>query len=521
MKRMAVPLSVVVLVAICFVGAVGADDRPMADAGLDQEVSVNTTVHLDATGSTHDSGEIDAYEWRIETPDGEQLSPECSNCARTVFTPTDPGRYDVELTAVSDDGETSTDVMFVYVDDAGPSVELSGETSPRPGEENDYVADVEATGGELEEIGWAVEDELVVTEPLDGRSDEAELSLSFPGESTYRLQVVVVDEDGRTAYDELLVRPSDDEPGTTDWDDVDTSVPDPDCSDPDYMADNLDECVGIEPETPTETPTTTQTPEPEMGQPHDILFNSDGYGSNALAGAMEADSSYLGTIADETGLDGGANDPTEQSTVDQLYDDTIGELSRTLFGQDRETVSCEAIVGEVDGCHATVQELEDEGTTTNVDSPTVGGAYSTYGIQDAERTAGLDPTDPDNFNEGDTLNVTIVVQEEEDGLVHEAVDAAGNATDAASDRVQDLIGGDDSEDEADESTPEPDTTESDTTEPDDSNTPSSSTGTNTRSGSNSGLTDGSDNDPFSNISVGSDDGSADDDPSMVRGGLTR
>lgn len=509
MKNAAIPLVVVVVATLCFVGTASADELPMADAGLDQEVSVDTTVHLDATGSTHDDGSIEAYEWRIETPGGQQIDPECATCTRTTFVPTVPGRYDVELTVEDDTGATNTDVMYVYVSDAGPDVELSGVTAPETETEYNYVATATADGADLEEIGWAVEDELVLTRSLDGRADETELSLAFPHASTYRIQVVVTDEEGRTAYDDLFVRPSEDDPSSSGWEDVDTETPEPDCSDPDYAAANPDECLEPETETPTETP------EPELGQAHDVLFESDGYGFIQLAGSMTADSSYMGEIRQETGLDGGAYDPNRQSMSEQVYDSTIGEASRILFGQEQETVSCEMTVGEFSGsCPQRVYELENEGRTTNINSPTESGGYSTYGIQNAERTAGVDPTDHENFNEGDTINVTVVIQEEEDGLVDIAVETADSLGDSASGVVGNIVGGDDGE---------PDEPERSTTEEPDSTPSTGSPSAGISPGT--GLTNGSGDDPYDGGSTDSDSTSEVDEqpngPTGVGGGLTQ
>ena len=112
-------------------GVAAADSGPLADAGLDQEVESGTTVHLDVNGSSHPDGSIEDYEWSIETPDGRQIRPTCRDCARTEFTPTDPGRYDVTVTVTDGDGRTDSDTLFIYVEEAGPTVDLNGETEPR------------------------------------------------------------------------------------------------------------------------------------------------------------------------------------------------------------------------------------------------------------------------------------------------------------------------------------------------------------------------------------------------------
>ncbi|MFT4885243.1 MAG: hypothetical protein ACI8U4_002765, partial [Natronomonas sp.] len=110
---------VICLVAVGLIAASGAataGSGPMADAGLDQTVSVNTTVQLDATGSTHPNGEIESYEWRIETPDGRMIRPECRQCARTAFRPDTVGRYAVTVTVSDSEGETASDTLYVDVE---------------------------------------------------------------------------------------------------------------------------------------------------------------------------------------------------------------------------------------------------------------------------------------------------------------------------------------------------------------------------------------------------------------------
>lgn len=121
--------------------AVPADNEsPLADAGLDQQAERGENVHLDATGSRDPDGEISAFEWRIETPDGEVVRPACADCARTRFSVDQVGRYAVTVTVTDDDGATSTDTLFVDVEatdggqagaelDEGPSEVTAGTTS--------------------------------------------------------------------------------------------------------------------------------------------------------------------------------------------------------------------------------------------------------------------------------------------------------------------------------------------------------------------------------------------------------
>jgi hypothetical protein len=449
MKRLVLLLAV--SLAFCgIVGTAAAADGPMADGGLDQTVTVDTTVQLDATGSTYPSGDIEAYRWEIDTPSGRQITPDCADCSRTSFVPTTPGRYEVNLTVIGDDGARSADTLYVYVNDAGPSVSVTGATTPEATNPTEYVATAESPDAELEEIAWAVDDEIVATRSLDGTAATDDLRIAFPGAGPYRVQVVVVDTNGRTAYDDIVVRPGRESTPDTEWDDIDPGPSSPDCSDPEYLASNSDTCLSSEPPSggpPTPTPaaptTDSETPEPTPQPPKDeeIFYDTDGYASTLRVGSRIADSSYLGSTADAVGLDGGENAPWKQDLGEQIYEDTVGAASTFVFGQEQKTVTCETTGGEWNACDEKIRQLEHEGGTTNTYSPSEGGAYHQYGLENAERIAGPDPT---NLKEGQDANVTVVVQEGKDNIVERGIDVAK----AVGDVGQSSTSGDESSDDA-------------------------------------------------------------------------
>ena len=177
MKRYALLVAALAL-AGGIAGVAAADAGPLADAGLDQEVESETTVQLDATGSSHPDGTIKEYEWSIGTPDGRQRRPACRDCARTEFTPTDPGRYDVTVTVTDGDGRADSDTLFVYVGEAGPTVELNGKTEPPTGEETPYVATAETTDADLETVTWRVDNRTVTEASLNDTRDRDNRSLT-------------------------------------------------------------------------------------------------------------------------------------------------------------------------------------------------------------------------------------------------------------------------------------------------------------------------------------------------------
>lgn len=245
MSRIAILVATLTLLG-AFVGVSSAASGPMADVGLDQSVTVNTVVHLDGTGSNHPDGPLSDHEWHIRTPGGRTIEPDCPDCERSRFTPSTVGRYEVTLTVTGPDGARSTDSLYVYVEDAGPDVALSGQRNPDPGQPVTYTASAESADAELEEIAWAVEDEIVAVRSLGGTTDQSELSLAFQDAETHRVQVVVRDTNGRTAYDQLYVQPQGTDIVSTSSG-VDTESGLEGCLDPEYRLENPEECLESEP----------------------------------------------------------------------------------------------------------------------------------------------------------------------------------------------------------------------------------------------------------------------------------
>jgi len=112
---------VAALVLLAATGVVAANAAPMAEAGLDQDARVNATVFLDAGGSWDPDGNVAAYEWRIERPDGTTTAPACAACPRTRFVPRQVGRYNVTVRVTDEDGATAADTLYLDVSSAPPS----------------------------------------------------------------------------------------------------------------------------------------------------------------------------------------------------------------------------------------------------------------------------------------------------------------------------------------------------------------------------------------------------------------
>ena len=103
---------------------------PVANAGLDQTVSIGTPVSLSGAGSTNAA----SFSWSITTtPIGGTLLLTGAGTANPSFTPNVPGNYVVTLTATNSTGSTSQDTVSITaialpVANAGPDQTVSVNT---------------------------------------------------------------------------------------------------------------------------------------------------------------------------------------------------------------------------------------------------------------------------------------------------------------------------------------------------------------------------------------------------------
>ncbi|CAI49499.1 probable secreted glycoprotein [Natronomonas pharaonis DSM 2160] len=394
------------IVAVAALSGVAAADEPMADAGLDQEVSVNTTVQLDGTGSTHPDGEIQTYQWDVTHDGGTTVYTSCMTCSRTEFTPSAPGTYEVTLSVTDGASQRATDTLYVTVTDAGPSVELDGPLTVDTDDPATFEAAAESPDAELETVSWAVEDDIVTERPLDGGVDTDAFQFAFGDPDTYRLQVVVRDVNGRTTYEELFVQAE--------------APPEPSGGSSGGSSGG------------TETPTPEETPEetPRIGDPNNeesVIYEADGYYQNRNAGADVADSAYIGTEVTEYSFDDGENAPWGQPIMEQAGGSAWEGIQSQVYGEERQEHSCTITGDSIDMCSQVAHQIESHGETSHVYSPDKSGTYHEYGLRDVERTEGPNPLE--NRDEVDKIHVTIITQPEEDGLVDQASDIADGVVD--------------------------------------------------------------------------------------------
>ncbi|UPV99532.1 PKD domain-containing protein [Halorussus gelatinilyticus] len=186
--------------------ATSSNEAPLADAGLDQDVRRGATVLLDATGSRDPDGRIERYEWSIRTPAGDEITPDCADCARTRFTPAETGRYRVTITITDDDGATRSDTLYVDVSPgAAPTVYVSGPTSPTKGSSVTYTANVSAGAAALDYVVWRVSGNRIANHSLSAGQTTDTVSKYFPTAGNRNVTATVYDADGLAETGSLAV----------------------------------------------------------------------------------------------------------------------------------------------------------------------------------------------------------------------------------------------------------------------------------------------------------------------------
>lgn len=183
-----------------------SNEAPLVDAGLDQEVSKGTTVLLDATGSNDPDGTIEEYHWSIRTPSNETISPDCSDCPRPEFTPSEVGRYHVTLTVTDDEGATKSDTLYVDVSPGTkPDISLSGPQQPTEGTVGTYTANLDAGTAGLEYVVWTIDGTEIANNTVSPDQDEDATTKRFPTAGERTITATVYDADGQSNTNSLLV----------------------------------------------------------------------------------------------------------------------------------------------------------------------------------------------------------------------------------------------------------------------------------------------------------------------------
>ena len=211
-KETPVALVVLFLVATAATGAIATNgvvpenEPPLADAGLDQEVTKSATVLLDGTGSSDPDGRIETYSWSIRTPSGDTTTPDCADCNRTRFTPTETGRYHVTLTVTDEEGANSSDTLYVDVSPGTePTISLSGPRQSTEGLTETYSADLDAGTASLDYVVWSVDGVEIANHSLSADQSSDTATKHFPTAGSRSITATVYDTDGQTDRASLTV----------------------------------------------------------------------------------------------------------------------------------------------------------------------------------------------------------------------------------------------------------------------------------------------------------------------------
>lgn len=192
---------VLVVLAAAFAGASGAvaaaSAPPLADAGLDQTVPVQTTVVLDAGGSSDPDGSIERVRWTVTAPNGSTVSTSCPNCTRTSFVPSDPGRYAATVAVTGSDGERASDTLYVNATRVAlPSVRIRGPARTVVGRPAPYRLDATAGSASLMAVEWIVNGTRERTLGLGSGGTVADVNHTFATTGNYTIAARVADADG-------------------------------------------------------------------------------------------------------------------------------------------------------------------------------------------------------------------------------------------------------------------------------------------------------------------------------------
>ncbi|KOX93598.1 PKD domain-containing protein [Haloarcula rubripromontorii] len=209
MQRMTtLVVSVLALSALLGGTAMATENQPpLADAGLDQSVERATTVQLDANGSRDPDGTVEGFEWTIEAPDGTTRTPDCPTCAKTTFTPSETGQYNVTVTVTDDDGASRSDTLHVDVVAAGgPSVSVSAPSAVPVGLQRNLTANVTAGDADLRTLAWVVNGTARNQTRLAGENGTSTITHTFNESGSVSVRAVAYDAAGRRGVANQTIR---------------------------------------------------------------------------------------------------------------------------------------------------------------------------------------------------------------------------------------------------------------------------------------------------------------------------
>ncbi len=189
------------------VTVLAANQSPVANAGPDQNINLPTSgINTNGSGSDPD-GTISAYLWtQVNGPSAANIvNP---NSASTTINNLIEGTYRFRLTVTDDDGATGTDEMIVTVSPAATNVAPTVNAGPDqsitlPVNTVNLTAIATDTDGTIASYAWTK-----ISGPASFTFDNtssASVNVSNLVAGTYVFRIVVTDDDGATASDQVQV----------------------------------------------------------------------------------------------------------------------------------------------------------------------------------------------------------------------------------------------------------------------------------------------------------------------------
>ncbi|WNB77436.1 PKD domain-containing protein [Methylomonas koyamae] len=185
----------------------GGNIRPIANAGVDQTVLLNSLVTLDGTGSSDADGNPLAYQWSlVSAPSGSNVVLAQGTQTNPRFTPDKPGQYVIEL--IVNDGyiNSTPDHVVISTENSAPIADaglsqtsLVGSTVTLDGS---HSADVD---GDPLSFNWIItskpDNSIVVLN--DKSAVKPQFVIDQPG--TYQFQLIVSDGKLNSQPDTVIV----------------------------------------------------------------------------------------------------------------------------------------------------------------------------------------------------------------------------------------------------------------------------------------------------------------------------
>lgn len=187
---------------------------PRVNAGSNKVVEPGESVVINGSGSDPD-GNISSLTWSQVS--GPEVSLAVSNYWTVRFTaPETASTIRLRLTAVDDDGLSDSDDVVIEVKEAAPPPNQAPTAAAGPnfavqtGQEASINGEASDSDGEIVKWAWTRVSGLAVSLQ---NADSPTVRFVAPGDAgQFRLRLTVTDDDGATAYDDVVVTVESNEP---------------------------------------------------------------------------------------------------------------------------------------------------------------------------------------------------------------------------------------------------------------------------------------------------------------------